>query len=70
MFPVVNLPVPLKQSLLKTWEPLTLTPIVTELPQMLTQDVVSPESVGHVTHMPLSVLRPTDVEFIAGLEKW
>lgn len=31
--------------------------------------VVSPVSVGNVMHMPLSVLRPTDTESIAGLEK-
>lgn len=24
----------------------------------------------NVRHMPLSVLRPTDTEYIAGLEKW
>lgn len=24
----------------------------------------------NVKHMPLSVLRPTDTEYIAGLEKW
>lgn len=27
-------------------------------------------SVGNVMHMPLSVLRPTNTESIAGLEKW
>lgn len=43
---------------------------MTESPQRLSDsDVVSAVSVGNVMHMPLSVLRPTDAESIAGLEK-
>lgn len=43
---------------------------MTELPHRLCgSDVTSSVSVGNVMHMPLSVLRPTDTESIAGLEK-
>ena len=42
-----------------------------ELPIKLPgSDVGSSVSAVNVMHMPLSVLRPTDSESIAGLEKW